>query len=137
MNMIGDEALKAMTLPSDFDIFSPFTTTKPLCSQVRAKSTAVPWAQTLCAISFSWCGKDQVEAAAVDVEDLAQVLPRSWPSTRCASPAGRAPGAVPARLVRRRGLPQHEVGRVALVGRATSTRAPAIISSRSRRDSWP
>src|SRR2546422_10439263 len=42
-------------LPSDFDIFSLSTVTKPLCIQYRANS--LPVAAQDWAISFSWCGK--------------------------------------------------------------------------------
>ena len=45
-----------MKLPSDFDIFSPSTWRKPLCSQTLA-ITGVPKQQRDCATSFSWCGK--------------------------------------------------------------------------------
>ena len=42
------------TLPSDFDIFSSFSSSMPLCTQTRANS----WPRLLdCASSFSWCGK--------------------------------------------------------------------------------
>src|SRR5439155_24600364 len=42
-------------LPSDFDIFSLSTVTKPLWIQYRANS--LPVAAQDWAISFSWCGK--------------------------------------------------------------------------------
>ena len=43
-----------MTLPTDFDIFSPVKRSIPLCVQIRANSW--PSARD-CASSFSWCGK--------------------------------------------------------------------------------
>ena len=39
--------------------------------------------------------EDQVEPAAVDVEDLAQIAACSWPSIRCASRGGRGPRGCP------------------------------------------
>src|SRR5690554_746823 len=42
-------------LPKDLDIFSPSTRTAPACIQVVAY--CLPVAASLCAISFSWCGK--------------------------------------------------------------------------------
>ena len=41
-------------LPSDFDIFSSSTRTKPLCIQYF--TNGLPLAPSDCAISFSWCG---------------------------------------------------------------------------------
>src|SRR5579863_633940 len=41
-------------LPRDFDIFSSFTRTNPLCIHTLTKG--VPQAAQDCAISFSWCG---------------------------------------------------------------------------------
>ncbi len=61
--------------------------------------------------------EDQVEAAAVDVEGLAQrVLAHRRAFDVPAGPAA-APRAVPAGLVRGRRLPQHEIAGVFLVGR--------------------
>ena len=59
-------------LPSDFDIFSPPKFTMPEWIQWRANWPS-PKAPSDCAISFSWCGKIEVGAAAVDVERLAEV----------------------------------------------------------------
>ena len=42
-------------LPTDLDIFEPPRVSMPLCSQNRAK-VRPPWAHSLWAISFSWCG---------------------------------------------------------------------------------
>ena len=61
--------------------------------------------------------KDQVLAAAVDVEGLAQVLGAHGRALDVPARPAAPPGAVPARLGLVRGLPQHEVGRVLLVGR--------------------
>jgi hypothetical protein len=41
-------------LPSDFDIFSSSTRTKPLC--IHTFTNFEPQAAQVCAISFSWCG---------------------------------------------------------------------------------
>jgi hypothetical protein len=64
--------------------------------------------------------KDEIDAAAVDVEDLAEMLPRH---RRALDMPARAPGRGdagrrwPRRLARLRGLPQHEIEGRALVGR--------------------
>ena len=42
-------------LPTDFAIFSSSICTMPLCIQVRDRG--LPRAASVCAISFSWCGK--------------------------------------------------------------------------------
>jgi hypothetical protein len=75
-------------------------------------------------------GEDEVLAAAVDVEGLAEVLPLMAEHSMCQPgrprPHGLSqPGSSSGRL------PQHEVPRVRLYG-ATSTRAPAIRSPRLR-----
>ena len=99
-------------LPSDLDIFSPVSRSIPLCIQTRAKRSP---AASDCARSFSWCGKDQIEAAAVHVEVLAQLDMRHGRAldvpARATAPPGRVPGGVLARL---RGLPEREVERRAL-----------------------
>ncbi len=67
--------------------------------------------------------EDQILAAAVDIEALAQIPPGhrtaldmpAWPPT--------APGTVPAGKVGRGGLPQHEIAGVALVRRDIDARA--------------
>ena len=64
--------------------------------------------------------EDQVDAAAVDVEGLAQVLPghgRALDVPAGAAGRGDAAGAVPGRLAGLRRLPQDEIHRVLLVGR--------------------
>ena len=121
------------TLPSDFDIFSRSTSRKPLCSQKRA-SGLPPWAQALCAISFSWCGN-------------CRSRPPPWMSIvspRCASaiaehsmcqpgrprPQGLSqPGCSGARR-----LPQHEVAGVALVRRDLDARAGEHLLARAARE---
>jgi len=78
------------------------------------------------AISFSLVlvvGKDQVLAAAVDVEGLAQVLGAHGRAFDVPAGPPAPPGAVPAGLIFRRGFPQHEVGGVLLIGRHLHTRA--------------
>ena len=68
--------------------------------------------------------EDEVEPAAVDVDRLAQMRARSSPSIRCASPAGRGPTGESQPITPSRArLPQHEVGRIALVGRDLDPRA--------------
>jgi hypothetical protein len=59
----------------------------------------------------------QVDAAAVDVDGLAQRLVDHRRALDVPARAARAPGAVPLGLVLLGRLPQHEVGGVALVGR--------------------
>ena len=44
-----------LKLPSDLDIFSESTCTKPLCIQILARG--LPSAASVWAISFSWWGK--------------------------------------------------------------------------------
>ncbi len=59
--------------------------------------------------------EDQVQPAAVDVEDLAQIAVAHGRAFDVPAGAAAAPGTVPARLLRRGELPQHEIRRVALV----------------------
>ena len=59
--------------------------------------------------------EDQVGAAAVDVEILAEVFPGHGGAFDMPARSAMAPGAVPARQVRRGGFPQYEVAGVALV----------------------
>jgi hypothetical protein len=59
----------------------------------------------------------QVDAAGVDVDGLAQRLVDHRRALDVPARTARAPGAVPLGLVLLGRLPQHEVGRVALVGR--------------------
>ncbi len=70
--------------------------------------------------------KHEIDAAAVDVERLAQVLPRHRRALDVpARPPGRcdAAGRGPRRLARLRWLPQHEIPGIALVGRDLDARA--------------
>jgi hypothetical protein len=79
----------------------------------------------------------QVDAAGVDVDGVAEVRPRPSPSIRCASRAGRGPRANPSPAVPGvDGFHSTKSPGSRLYG-ATSTRAPASISSVSRRDSAP
>ncbi len=103
-------------LPSDFDIFSPSTWRKPLCIQTCAMMSW-PKAQRVWAISFSWCGKIEIESPAVNVERLAQVRPAHRRALDVPAGASPAPGTVPAGLILPGGLPQHEVTVASLVGR--------------------
>jgi len=80
--------------------------------------------------------KDQVDAAAVDVEGLAQMLPRhrrafDVPAGTAGRPDSRR--RRPCGLARLRGLPQHEVHRVALIGRHIDTRARDHLVERALR----
>ncbi len=61
-------------------------------------------------------GEDQVVAAAVDVHRQAEVGLDHGRALDVPAGAARAPGTVPHRLARLGRLPQHEVGRVLLVG---------------------
>src|SRR5271167_2311866 len=61
--------------------------------------------------------KDQIEAAAMDVESLAEMHLAHRRALDVPAWAAAPPGALPARQVRVRRLPQHEVGGIALVGR--------------------
>ena len=108
------------TLPRLFDIFSPSaSTTKPLCIQWLAKRlpSATAWAR-----SFSWCGKLQVHAAAVQVEALAQQVEAHHDALAVPTRPAVAPRRRPRRLARLGQLPQHEVGRVALAARRRTPR---------------
>ena len=65
----------------------------------------------------------EVDAAAVDVEHLAQMLPAHRRALDVPARPAASPRALPAGKLRRRGLPQHEVGGVLLVGRDLDARA--------------
>ncbi len=128
----ASRSLTVKKLPRDLAIFSPSTCRNPLCIQTVAMRS-VPWAQQLWASSFSWCGK-------------ARSMPPPWMSKTSPSralghgaaldvPAGAAaaPGAVPAGLLGRRGLPEHEVHRAALVGRDLDAAAGDHVVGRAPR----
>src|SRR5690606_28139543 len=68
-------------------------------------------------------GKDQVDAAAVDVESLAQVPPGHGRTFDMPARPTATPGGVPAALGVVRRLPQDEVHRVLLVWSDIDTRA--------------
>ena len=82
-------------------------------TQYRANGS--PVAPSDWAISFSWWGKIEVLAAAVDVEAATQVLAGHGRALDVPAGAARAPGRVPGRLAGLGGLPEGEVERVALV----------------------
>ena len=44
-------------LPSDFDIFSAASWSIPLC--IHSRASGFPRAASVCAASFSWCGKSR------------------------------------------------------------------------------
>ena len=62
-------------------------------------------------------GEDQIDAAAVDVDALAEMDFGHRRAFDVPARTAPSPGAVPARLGFVRGLPQDEIGRVLLVGR--------------------
>ena len=100
-------------LPTLLAIFSPPSCSIPLCIQIWASSAPRP--ARVCAASFSWCGKVEVVAAAVDLEaDAEQLLGHrralDVPARAPAAP-GRVPGGVLALLLR---LPEREIERVLL-----------------------
>jgi hypothetical protein len=76
----------------------------------------------------------QIDAAAVNVEDLAEMLPRHGRAFDVPAGTAAAPGAVPARRRRVGRLPQHEVHRVALVGRDVHARAGDHVVHRAARE---
>ena len=137
-------------LPRLFDIFSPSTCRKPLCIQTFAMRAA-PNAQQVCAISFSWCGNTRSmpppwmsntffagssqarpppkgrSSVAIDIAEHSMCQP--------GRPFGDdAARAVPARLLLLRRLPQHEIHRIALVGRDVDARARQHFVERSARE---
>ena len=59
--------------------------------------------------------EQQVGAAAMDVEIGAEIAPRHCAALDVPTRAAAAPRTLPARQLGRRGLPQHEVARIALV----------------------
>src|SRR5579883_623986 len=61
-------------------------------------------------------GKDEVDAAAMDVEGFAEQCRRHGRAFEMPARAPEAPGAVPAGLAAAAWLPQHEIHRVALIG---------------------
>ena len=67
--------------------------------------------------------KDQVGAAAMDVERLAEIAPRHRAALDVPAGPAAAPRTVPSRQIGRRRLPQHEVAGIALVGRHVDPRA--------------
>ena len=119
--------------PSDFAIFFPSTCRKPLCIQYRAIS-GVPCAQRDCAISFSWCGKTR----SMPPPWMSNVSPSSAPDmaehSMCQPGPPCPPRRRPRRFARLRRLPQHEVHRVALVGRDLDARAGDHLVERAARE---
>ena len=80
-------------------------------------------------------GEHQIDAAAVDVKHLAQVLLRHGRAFEVpAWRLGRSPKGFPSPARPVGGLPQHEIHRVALVRRNLDAGA-GLISSSERRDS--
>ena len=124
-----------MKLPSLFDIFRPSTWRKPLCIQYRAMR-GVPKAQRLWAISFSWCGKTRsmpppwmsnVSPSIFQLMAEHSMCQPGRPLPHGLSQPGSSPGE---------GFHRTKSMASRLYG-ATSTRAPAIISSSGRPESRP
>ena len=69
----------------------------------------------------------QIQPAAVDVKAFAQQIKAHRRAFDMPTRAAMAPGAVPARLVTRRGLPEHKIHRVAFVIRHLYTLARAHV----------
>ena len=61
--------------------------------------------------------EEQILPAAMDVELLAEILPRHGGALDMPAGAATAPGAVPARRLAVGGFPEHEIARIALIGR--------------------
>ena len=115
-------------LPSDFDIFSPSTCRKPLCIQTLAMR-GVSKAQQRLRDLVLVVREDEVDAAAVDVEDLAlrriaageprlegldEVLPRHGRALDVPAGTARRRDAGrrgPGRILRPGGFPEHEIHR--------------------------
>ncbi|MNN92260.1 hypothetical protein D3C81_2105150 [compost metagenome] len=89
--------------------------TKLLCTQVRQYNVRVG-AGALGDLVFM-VREDQVLAATMDVDGMAQVLPDHRRALHMPARSASAPGAAPAGLVDRGRFPQHEVQRIALVRR--------------------
>ena len=78
-------------------------------------------------------GEDEVHAAAVDVDALAQELHAHGRALDVPAGAARSPGALPGGLAGLGGLPEHEVGDgIPLVLVGVDTGCPAFMPSRSR-----
>ena len=82
------------TLPSDFDIFSPPSVSRPVCIQCRAKLPGAERALGLRDLVLV-VREDQVGAAAVDVERLAEVAVRHRRALDVPARAARSPRARP------------------------------------------
>ena len=104
-------------LPTDLDIFSLSSRTIPLC--IHSRASGAPRAARGLGRLVLVVGEDQVRAAAVDLEVDARAAPPPSPSTRCASPAGRAPRASPRPCPRRASAPSRGRSRA---GRACARR---------------
>ena len=79
-------------------------------------------------------GELEVEAAAVDVEGPAEEIPRHRRAFDVPARAAAAPGRLPAGQALARGLPEHEVHRIALVGRHVHPRAGDHVVHRAARE---
>ena len=78
-------------------------------------------------------GEHQIDAAAMNVERLAQIFARHRRAFDVPSRASAAPGRIPTGQVRVRRLPQHEIHRAFLVGRDFDPRARDHLVQRTAR----
>ena len=88
-------------LPSDLHIFSPLMVTQALCTQYRAKLVAEGLGLGDLVLVVR---EDQVEAAAVDVEGVAEVLVGHRRALQVPAGPAAAPGRLPARRLGSPGL---------------------------------
>jgi hypothetical protein len=122
-------------LPSDLDIFSLSMFRKPLCIQTLTKGSA---ARALALRDLVLVVRElQVQAAAVDVEGLAEQRAAHGRALDVPARAAGAVGAGPlgvGRLVGLGGLPEHEVQRVFLVAEHGHALAGAQLVERLARE---
>ena len=121
--------------PKDLDIFLPSTCSISLCIQTRAKS-ASGWAHIDCAISFSWWGN----CRSIPPPWMSKLSPRSsWlmaEHSMCQPGRPRPQGLSQPGRSSVEGFHRTKSIGSSLKG-ATSTLAPAIMSSTERPDSLP
>src|SRR5579863_6554758 len=78
--------------------------------------------------------EDEIDAAAMDVESLAEMLRRHRRALDVPTRTPAAPRALPSRLIRARRLPQHEIRGIALVGRDLDAGAGDHLVARAPRE---
>ena len=103
--------MSEVKLPSDFDIFSPPTSTQPLCPVLGEGTSDGDGLGPLVLV----VGELEVEAAAVQVEAVAEQVERHHDALGVPARPAVAPGRRPRRLARLGLLPQREVERRALL----------------------